>query len=335
MIITTSTTLKSKEGLRPINLATDLGQLADLIEHAFRHTMDASGKAAIREMRHLSRIGGGLRLLGGLNNLAQGISLGFVWVENHQIVGNVSIYPAPDFPSDMGKTYIIATVAVYPDCRGKGIASRLMEASLQHIQERNGRRILLQVDMDNSVARHLYDKLGFRQERAWIQWRRRGMVVPPPDDSNPQHELYLRRYRHADWKQVYQLAQQVRPPHQGGVDWLRPCHPQTFNPPLNKQVFNFVNMIQVERLVLEDVPSQTLLGWLQFESQLALSTHQVTLMTTPQPEVAALLLGNIVRRHSLQTLQLNHPYDDVVTAVELESFHFKPIRHLINMVYAL
>jgi hypothetical protein len=29
--------------------------------------------------------------------------------------------------------------------------------------------------------------------------------------------LYLRRYRHADWKQVYQLAQQVRPPHQGGV----------------------------------------------------------------------------------------------------------------------
>ncbi|MFZ4826644.1 MAG: GNAT family N-acetyltransferase [Phototrophicaceae bacterium] len=335
MIITTSTTRKSKDGLRPINLSTDLGQLADLIEHAFRQTMDASGKAAIQEMRHLSKIGGGLRLFGGLNNLAQGISLGFVWVENHQIVGNVSIYPAPDLPSDMGRTYIIANVAVYPDCRGKGIASRLMEASLQHIHERGGRRILLQVDMDNNVAHHLYHKMGFRDERAWIQWRRRGMVAPVLDYPSHQHAFYLRRYRNKDWKQVYQLAQQVRSQRQGGIDWLRPCHPQTFLTPLTKQVTNFLNMIQVERLVLEDLSSQTLSGWLQFESQLALSTHQVTLMTTPQPQVASLLLGNIVRRHTLQTLQLNHPYDDAITSAELESLHFKPTRHLINMVCTL
>lgn len=333
-ITTSTTTLKSKEGVRPINIATDLGQLADLIEQAFRHTMDASGKAAIQEMRHLSKIGGGLRLLGGVNNFAQGIGLGFVWVENHQIIGNVSIYPA-DLPPDMGKTYIIANVAVYSDCRGKGIATRLMETSLQHIHDRGGRRVLLQVDMDNSIAHHLYHKLGFRDERAWIQWRRRGMYAPPLPYANGRGELYLRRYRQKDWKQVYQLAQRIRPQQQGGMDWLRPSHPQTFLPPVTKRISNFLNMIQVERLVIEELSSQMILGWLQFESQLALPTHQITLMTTPQPQVASLLLGNIVRRHQLQTLQLNHPHDDVATSVELETFHFKPTRQLINMAYTL
>jgi Asp-tRNA(Asn)/Glu-tRNA(Gln) amidotransferase B subunit len=41
--------------------------------------------------------------------------------------------------------------------------------------------------------------------------------------------LYLRRYRHADWKQVYQLAQQVRPPHQGGV-LVAPVPPTNLQP---------------------------------------------------------------------------------------------------------
>jgi hypothetical protein len=50
-------------GLRPINLRTDLAPLADLIEIVFASSMDASGKSAIREMRYLSKIGAGLGFL--------------------------------------------------------------------------------------------------------------------------------------------------------------------------------------------------------------------------------------------------------------------------------
>lgn len=44
--------------IRPVNLRTDLPTLADLIELVFAPTMDESGRAAIREMRYMSRMGG-------------------------------------------------------------------------------------------------------------------------------------------------------------------------------------------------------------------------------------------------------------------------------------
>ena len=37
------------QGLRPVNVRTDLAQLADLMEITFHDTMDESGRAAIRE----------------------------------------------------------------------------------------------------------------------------------------------------------------------------------------------------------------------------------------------------------------------------------------------
>ena len=80
-------------GLRPVNLRTDLVPLADLIEIAFADTMDSSGRAAVREMRTLSRLGPGLSVLLGMNDLAQGVGLGFVWIEDGRLVGNTSVYP--------------------------------------------------------------------------------------------------------------------------------------------------------------------------------------------------------------------------------------------------
>ena len=61
-----------KNGPRPVNLRTDLGQLADLIETAFASSMDSNGRAAVREMRTMSNMPG-IGFLGGLNNLMQGM----------------------------------------------------------------------------------------------------------------------------------------------------------------------------------------------------------------------------------------------------------------------
>src|SRR5687768_12810389 len=75
-----NTPISSVEGLRPVNLRTDLAPLADLIELAFSDSMDGNGRAAVREMRALSRIGPGLNVLAGVNDLTQGISLGYVYM---------------------------------------------------------------------------------------------------------------------------------------------------------------------------------------------------------------------------------------------------------------
>ncbi len=78
----------SRDGLRRINLSTDLAQLADLIELVFAHNMDSSGRAVIDEMRLMSRLGVGAELLAGLNGLAYGIRSGYVWMVDGKLVGN-------------------------------------------------------------------------------------------------------------------------------------------------------------------------------------------------------------------------------------------------------
>ena len=111
------------DGLRPVDLRSDLRPLADLIELVFADSMDSSGRSAIREMRYLSHFGYGLKLISRLNELALGISLGFVYVMDGKLVGNVSVYPA-SYPKELGETWILANVAVHPDYQRRGIAAR-------------------------------------------------------------------------------------------------------------------------------------------------------------------------------------------------------------------
>ena len=166
------------DGLRPVNLRSDLRPLADLIELVFADSMDSSGRSAIREMRYLSHLGYGLKLISRLNDLALGISLGFVYVMDGALVGNVSVYPA-GYPKDMGETWILANVAVHPDYQRRGIAHRLVGACLDMIRRRAGARVILQVSTDNIAAQRLYEQLGFRYERAWRLWRRSGFMRSP------------------------------------------------------------------------------------------------------------------------------------------------------------
>ena len=88
-------------GLRPINLRTGVSPLADLIELVFADNMDSGGRAALREMRAMSRMGPGLRILSHLNDIAAGVHQGFVWIADGKLVGNVSVYPA-QWPAGLG-----------------------------------------------------------------------------------------------------------------------------------------------------------------------------------------------------------------------------------------
>ena len=141
----------AQDGVRPVNLRTDLRPLADLIELVFADSMDSSGRSAIREMRYLSGLGYGLKLIARLNELALGISLGFVYVSDGKLVGNVSVYPA-SYPAGFGETWILANVGVHPDYQGRGMAQELMRASLEMIRWRGAGRVILQVNYQNEAA---------------------------------------------------------------------------------------------------------------------------------------------------------------------------------------
>ncbi len=56
----------------------------------------------------------------------------------------------------------ILSVAVHPDYQGKGVGRKLLEAGLRYLRNKGVRAVRLEVRPDNAVARHLYEKAGFR-----------------------------------------------------------------------------------------------------------------------------------------------------------------------------
>jgi ribosomal protein S18 acetylase RimI-like enzyme len=334
-IILTKNKAQAADGMRPVNLQTDLGQLADLIETAFASTMDSGGRSAIREMRQLSRLGIGLGLISSMNDLAQGMSLGYVWVEDGQVVGNVSVYPA-DYPASMGKAWIIANVAVYPQYRGRGIATRLMEASLNMIRQRGGGRAVLQVDEDNMVAREMYRKLGFTDERVFTQWYRGRYLPSGRQDRTPDAPFRVVGRKLGDSRRELALAQAARPGALGGLDWLRPTHIDTFRLSPWRRLVNWLNLRAQQRLVVRDDASDSLRAWLQIETSVGLTSHQLLLMTRPDDDTDALadaLLRLAVRRFGADGLTIHHPADDLAVTDVLRRHQFSIRRAVLHMHY--
>ncbi len=333
----------NQDGLRPVNLRTDLSQLADLIEIAFADTMDHHGRAAVREMRALSHMGGLTSLISVNNELIQGMGMGFVWIDGGKLVGNVSVYPA-SLPRGaariFGSTWMIANVATHPDYRGRGIARRLMEASLDSIRKRaalmrggNPRAVaILQVEEKNTPARQLYETLGFRTERTWNHWKRSSMsrVMMPRQDSR----IYISRRRRSEWRGEFELAQRIRPAERGGIGWLRPTFPGLFTASLWSLLSDLANLRSVEHLVIRSEDERAVLAALWIENALAASSIQLTLMV--DPDYTGLyddaLISYAVRRFGASSpLTIEHPADETVTNALLARYHFHVQRTFVNM----
>lgn len=313
------------DGLRPVNLRTDLRPLADLIELVFADSMDNAGRSAIREMRFLSQLGYGLKLIARFNELALGMSLGYVYVRDGRLVGNVSVYPA-NYPAELGETWILANVGVHPQHQRSGIAGQLLRASLDMLRRRGAARVILQVSASNEAALRLYEGQGFIAERAWRVWRRGGFISAP---YSPMPDTRIRRRRPGDWCAEYALARSARPNNRGGLGWLKPLHPAAFQTPLWKQVRDLLSLRSLERQVIEDERSGAILASCWLESAMSFGNIHARLFTAPQLDhrpYAQALLDNLVTRHSRSTIVLEHPSDDEVVSRLLQERQFKTKR---------
>ncbi len=318
------------DGLRPVDLRKDLRTLADLIELVFADSMDSAGRSAIREMRYLSHMGCGLKLVSRMNDLALGISLGFVYIKDGRLVGNVSVYPA-GYPKAMGETWILANVAVHPDYQRLGIAHSLVGATLEMIRKRGGARVILQVNGDNVAAQRLYERHGFIYERAWRIWGRSGFVRSPVSrDSSPGVHPLRRSERAA----ALTLAQEARPNKLGGLGWLKPVQRKDFFTPRWKQLLQFVSLNGMERYVIPDEDGRGILALCLLESGMSFSNIKGWLFTAPQVEpgrLAATMLNHVTRLYDRSTLHFEHPQDDEVVNDIFKRHRFKVKRELWHM----
>lgn len=322
----------STNPIRAVNLRTDLMQLADLMEIAFRDSMDEHNRTALRDMRMTSSLGIGL--INRINELALGIKEGYVWEDEERIVGNVSMLPAR-WPSQLGKTWMIVNVAVLPEYRRQGIARQLMLASIEQIEKLGGERIILQVDYDNSGAVQLYENLGFVREQAFSTWTRSSYASSPPLSNA--NNLFITHPRFSEWQAEYELAQIARPNEYGGIGWERPLHDKYFRPPIWKRLMQLFALAGTERLIVRDEAQEKIMATLWIERSLTLMRTRLTFMQRPNiPErYANTLFSSILRRHRTSAFVIEHPHDDSLINKLLTEYHFHVKRTLWHMRYDL
>jgi len=188
-------------GLRPMEPSRDLAGVARLIQTAFAEELDRTGRAALREMRNMSRLGPLLWWLDRMSVDFNEFLSGFVWVEGGQVVGNVTVSRA--LPGS--QRWIISNVAVAEAYRGRGIARALMDAAIELVREWRGQVVTLQVRDNNAPALHLYHNMGFRGifGTAYLRLDRVPAVGAVRLDSA---RLRPRRLSTTDARREYELA---------------------------------------------------------------------------------------------------------------------------------
>lgn len=311
-------------GLRPVNLYRDLAGIADLIEVCFASTLDAGGRAAIQEMRAVSRSRLLLRLLARFGQ-AVPFMRGIVWIEGDRVIGNVSVSPA-----GYGDGWIIANVAVYPEYRQRGIARQLMQAALEMVA-RQGRFATLQVDADNPPARHLYETLGFQEQRIFTRWRRMSHLRLPDLPCN----LPVRPLARLEARKLVDLANRVRPNSRGGMGWLRPTRITDLSPSRWGDLRYWLKGEQSDFWVLPGSAGQ-IDGALIAERRMGSATGVFDLLVSPEQQgvleapLVNFALCSLFGRH--QPVVTDHPADDAAASEVLFSHYFKPERTLVHMI---
>lgn len=199
-------------GMRRFELQRDLPQLANLVELAFKAELERTGNRIVSEMRQMARLWPLLWLVGTADPTLSPLMSGYVWIEEGQLVGNVTL----SLEDKNRGVWNIGNVAVHPAHRGRGIAGQLLEASLREAQERKARWVILEVQSDNLAAQRLYRRLGFEVYDTTAHLRL-------PADKRPMQTMHsslpLRARRPGDWRGLHELfrcsipasAQEIRP----------------------------------------------------------------------------------------------------------------------------
>jgi ribosomal protein S18 acetylase RimI-like enzyme len=326
MVAATLPAFHSSDPIRHFDLTRDLDPVADLIELCFPIQSDPDGQSYVNQMRKTARE---MRLMGWLAGYSDQYpmkSSGFVWDEDGQIVGNLSLIP---LQKDGGRVHLIANVAVHPDHRRCGIARKLTQRALQALRQQSETQVWLQVRDDNISAVSLYRDLGFTEQAIRTTWRMR------PCDLNRlsiahKPQSTVRRWLRRDWAAQRAWLETAYP---SNVRWQLPLKLRRFSPGLLHCMTNFVDGAFLKHWIVRvNGEFQGVITWQKSD------TYANNLwLAFPTEKEAELLPGSLAQ--VLCRLPKKHPlsidYPKGRCADQLSALGFEEFRSLIWMVCTL
>lgn len=163
-------------GVRPFNPARDTHALARLLEEAFRADLNFP-LATVPILRKAGIVFWMLSYLPGFPEARDG----FVWIEDSKVVGNATL----TFDHSQSERFYVSNVAVKTEYHRQGIARALMQAAIEHVRQRHGKRILLYVRPNNPGALKLYADLEFHALEMRGEWKLDSVPLrrPPGDPT--------------------------------------------------------------------------------------------------------------------------------------------------------
>lgn len=307
--------------LRRLDMRRDLAKVADLVELCFYDTLDPEGKQYLKEMRRAAQ---NPSLLGWASSMIEEASMppsGYVWEENGQLVGNLSLIPI----NEKGmRGYMIANVATHPEYRGRGIARMLTAAALEYAREHNAANAWLQVRDDNLDAIHIYATSGFKERLLRTSW----YSGPVYQEHPAQAGIQVGNRRSDQWVLQRDWLKRIYPPE---LDWHIPLDWNLFRPGILGILYRFFSLEYPHHWSVEhDGELKAVLTWKHtggYTDPLWLAVPE----EIHEDSVLALLTKARKVIRSAQPLSVNYPAGMAVDVLHQAGFY--PHQTLIWMEY--
>ena len=197
--------------IRPLKLPDDFTPLTEFTGKAWQYPENPEWSVQTDELESLgesssnyNRIWPIIKIVQFFSPALRDIYKGYVWEEDGQMAG-VSICNRRINTDN----WYISAVGVLPEFRRRGIARKLVEASIELIRERGGKQALLDMIDGNLPAYKLYEKLGFDHYTGSIEFNAE-LDKAPPEPTLP--EGYIQEPSDLfDWEPRFELEKKITP----------------------------------------------------------------------------------------------------------------------------
>jgi ribosomal protein S18 acetylase RimI-like enzyme len=307
--------------LRRLDMRRDLEKVADLVELCFFDTLDPEGKQYLKEMRRAAH---NATLLGWASSMIDEAPMppsGFVWEENGQLVGNLSLIPI----NLRGKRgYMIANVATHPEYRGRGIARVLTQTALDYSRRHNAISAWLQVRDDNPGAIHIYKTSGFTEFFRRTSW----YSGPNIEEHTSQEGIKVGNRRSDQWTLQRDWLKRIYP---SELEWNIPFDWNLFRMDIFGGIYRFFSLEYPQHWSVER--QGELMGILTWKHSRGYSDPLWLAIPEEVDKEAILVLLSKARNHirKVQPLSLNYPAGVAVDVLRQGGFY--PHQTLIWMQY--
>lgn len=296
--------------LRPFDMRRDLRPVADLVERCFAETLDQEGERYLQQMRSAANNPSFLRWAAAA---AEGSSVpmsGYVWEEDGQVVGNISLIP---YTIHGQRLYLIANVATHPNYRRRGIARKLTSHSIEHARRRGAPAAWLHVREENAAAVNLYLELGFEERARRTTWHSSSSI--PQNTALPGLVIGPRRAQH--WGKQLAWLRSTYPP---DVTWHLPLNLRALRPGWQGTLYRFLAALPAWQYVLQR--DGRLLGALSWQPTRTYA-DMLWLAAGPENEAEAAHALLLYARQQLsprRRLSLDYPAGRAAEAIEAAGF---------------